>query len=437
MEEKAPFNIIKAAGGLLWRSSPHGKEIAVIHRKRYGDWTLPKGKLRPEEEWQEAAIREVKEETGCDTSLLSFAGVVSYEVNGVLKIVLFWNMEPIGKCDFKPSEEVDQVVWLSVQKALERLDYPGEKHLLRNINEEKVTLVIKNFSVYRFLRNLLFGESAELRRLKGEILGFEKELDYIKQRNDMSNSHWAKVTGEMLQKAIKAVDSNELDIGWSCLNKAKSFSILGLKADEIEARAKVTLEQANEKLSSWRKKAIEELLSHKNGIKTNISGDDLFQAHELLNGYYENQYFKIGAFRRQLIVLEFVAAITLGLFAILLFRGFSVESGDHQVVVDLNFAISIILFGVMGAVVSGMLTMRSGTGARIPEQKIGNLMIFARLGVGAMSALAISAFIMSGLLRIADIQITPSFILAFSFASGFTERLVYRAIETVAKNSSE
>lgn len=133
-EEKVPLNIIKASGGLVWRISSHGKEIAVIHRRRYGDWTLPKGKLNPGEDWQEAALREVKEETGCDVSVESFAGEVSYEVEGVLKNVLFWNMKPIGKCDFEPSEEVDQVVWLPVQKALERLDYQGERELLRKVS---------------------------------------------------------------------------------------------------------------------------------------------------------------------------------------------------------------------------------------------------------------------------------------------------------------
>lgn len=130
-EKNHNAKIIQAAGGLVWRTSQNGREIAVIHRGRYGDWTLPKGKLNPGESWQEAAVREVKEETGCSVELESFAGEVNYEVKGVPKIVRFWNMTAVGECRFEPSEEVNQVLWLTAQKALERLDYAGERELLR------------------------------------------------------------------------------------------------------------------------------------------------------------------------------------------------------------------------------------------------------------------------------------------------------------------
>jgi len=124
--------VIQAAGGLLWRKSDAGKQIALIHRPRYNDWALPKGKLEKGEEWETAALREIEEETGCKAQLGSFAGAVSYQVGDRPKVVLFWNMVPIGDCKFVPSEEVDQLIWVSVEKALEILQYPSDKNILRS-----------------------------------------------------------------------------------------------------------------------------------------------------------------------------------------------------------------------------------------------------------------------------------------------------------------
>ena len=124
--------VIQAAGGLLWRKSDAGKQIALIHRPRYNDWALPKGKLEKGEEWETAALREIEEETGCKAQLGSFAGAVSYNVGDRPKVVLFWNMVLIGDCKFVPSEEVDQLIWASVEKALEILQYPSDKNILRS-----------------------------------------------------------------------------------------------------------------------------------------------------------------------------------------------------------------------------------------------------------------------------------------------------------------
>jgi 8-oxo-dGTP pyrophosphatase MutT (NUDIX family) len=129
--QNTDVDIIQAAGGLVWRASPRGKELAVIHRARYDDWTLPKGKLKHGERWQAAALREVQEETGCRVQLGSFAGCVSYLVGGTPKVTLFWNMTLTGECDFCPSEEVDELQWLTVQEALARLNYLGEKALIK------------------------------------------------------------------------------------------------------------------------------------------------------------------------------------------------------------------------------------------------------------------------------------------------------------------
>lgn len=129
MSGKAPAAIF-AAGGLLWRQAAGRSRIAVVHRPRHGDWSLPKGKLEPGERWQDAALREVREETGCGAALGEFAGVVLYEVLSVPKIVLFWNMTLRGTPSFAVNDEVDELAWLEPEDAGARLVHEGERAIL-------------------------------------------------------------------------------------------------------------------------------------------------------------------------------------------------------------------------------------------------------------------------------------------------------------------
>lgn len=123
--------VIRAAGGLLWRDTNQGREIALVYRAKHDDWSLPKGKLKRGEDWLAAALREVSEETGCEVSAGDYAGSVHYTVDGRLKEVRFWHMRLTGDCDFTPSNEIQQPpCWLSVSDALAKLTYTDERDLL-------------------------------------------------------------------------------------------------------------------------------------------------------------------------------------------------------------------------------------------------------------------------------------------------------------------
>lgn len=131
--------IIKAAGGLVWKEADGLKEIGVIRRSRYNEkgWTLPKGKLMKGESWEEAAIREVCEEIGCDNEDLiieNFAGGIVYPVEGKPKVVLFWNMKFREKHkEKKVDKEVKEINWLPIKLAIDNMEYPKEAELLKKI----------------------------------------------------------------------------------------------------------------------------------------------------------------------------------------------------------------------------------------------------------------------------------------------------------------
>ena len=113
--------------------SASGPEIVVIHRPRYDDWSLPKGKLKVGESWEPAALREVLEETGYRATITSFAGPITYLVNGRPKVVLFWNMQVEDDMSFQASREVDAREWLSARAAYGRLAYAVERQLIGDL----------------------------------------------------------------------------------------------------------------------------------------------------------------------------------------------------------------------------------------------------------------------------------------------------------------
>ncbi len=123
-------DVIRAAGGLVWRVSKGGREIALVHRAKYDDWSLPKGKVEEAETWVAAAVREVEEETGCTVRLEEFAGCSCYSVKGTTKVVLFWHMILDSETVFEPNQETDELIWLPATKAARKLDYDSERALL-------------------------------------------------------------------------------------------------------------------------------------------------------------------------------------------------------------------------------------------------------------------------------------------------------------------
>jgi 8-oxo-dGTP diphosphatase len=122
---------IGAAGGVLIRRGDDGREVAIIHRPKYMDWSLPKGKLEEGEGWQEAALREVEEETGYRAEPSVELPAVSYlDRKGRRKLVRYWLMTPTDG-EFQPHGEVDELRWLPRNEAEDLLTYPHDRELVR------------------------------------------------------------------------------------------------------------------------------------------------------------------------------------------------------------------------------------------------------------------------------------------------------------------
>jgi 8-oxo-dGTP pyrophosphatase MutT (NUDIX family)/phosphohistidine phosphatase SixA len=120
----ATERVIRAAGGVVWRQGADGPEVAVVHRPRYDDWSLPKGKLAAGELHLPAAMREIREETGVVGAARSSLGVTEYDVDGIDKVVRWWSVRASQE-HFVPGDEVDELRWLPPRAALELVHEPG------------------------------------------------------------------------------------------------------------------------------------------------------------------------------------------------------------------------------------------------------------------------------------------------------------------------
>src|SRR5205085_9438460 len=117
--------VVRAAGGVVTRTGPGGEvEILLVHRPKYDDWTLPKGKADPGETDEDCARREVEEETSLRCELGEEVAVSEYaDAAGRPKRVRYFAMTPPAGAEAKPQNEIDAVRWLTPERARTELSY--------------------------------------------------------------------------------------------------------------------------------------------------------------------------------------------------------------------------------------------------------------------------------------------------------------------------
>jgi 8-oxo-dGTP diphosphatase len=123
-------DVVRAAGGVVLNEAG---ELAVVYRPKYDDWTLPKGKLEPGESWEQAALREVEEETGLVCELRDELGSVSYtDRHGRPKTVRYWRMV-VRVGEFQPNREVSELRWLPPAEAASQLSFDRDREILTRL----------------------------------------------------------------------------------------------------------------------------------------------------------------------------------------------------------------------------------------------------------------------------------------------------------------
>jgi 8-oxo-dGTP pyrophosphatase MutT (NUDIX family) len=127
---------VRGAGGVLVREMRDGAvEVAVVHRPKYDDWSLPKGKLEAGESFEAAAVREVEEETGWRATIEGRLRDVRYrDRRGRSKLVRYFLMRSLDG-EFRPGSEVDELAWLRPTDAVARLSYEDDRVLVASLEQ--------------------------------------------------------------------------------------------------------------------------------------------------------------------------------------------------------------------------------------------------------------------------------------------------------------
>ena len=194
--DAVPVNeAVLAAGAVLWRSNGDSAEpdVAVIHRPRYDDWSLPKGKVDPGETEPVTAVREVHEETGYSSHLGRRLASVSYPVEQGIKKVRYWAARSTDG-QFTPNSEVDELKWLPVAAAMKQLGYSHDRKVLRRFAklpvDTQTVLIVRHGtagSKSRYkgddrMRPLDKRGRAQAESLVGQLLAFGANMLYAADR---------------------------------------------------------------------------------------------------------------------------------------------------------------------------------------------------------------------------------------------------------------
>jgi 8-oxo-dGTP pyrophosphatase MutT (NUDIX family)/phosphohistidine phosphatase SixA len=140
---KPGSRLVKAAGGVAWRPGPDGEpEVLLVHRKKYDDWSLPKGKTEPGELLPVTAVREVLEEGGARIALGRRLVSVRYNVGGRPKRVHYWAARVLSVDELAvPNAEIDEVAWVPANSAVEKVSYSHDHGVLADFTARPVRTV--------------------------------------------------------------------------------------------------------------------------------------------------------------------------------------------------------------------------------------------------------------------------------------------------------
>jgi hypothetical protein len=292
--------------------------------------------------------------------------------------------------------------------------------------------------------------AASLRRLETTLLTFQPELDAIIEQQQAKYGEkldfgWDKRSKHLLERAKDALNDCDAELGWRCLKAADRFRLYGLETEDLKGEARSIHNEASDQekgLPKWRGKSIQELLSDPAGkLKEQLNARDVARAKRLLDEHQDNVYHKLVILQSRLRLLTVISWIAIGVWVVWpplspVVKPVTAASRLAEGVASVptrRLWFAVILLGVLGAAFSGFSSSIAADQKknRIPDELSTSTVTFARFSLAMVSAIAVSIFFLSGVLNLPSPSL--ELLLAVAFASGFSDRLILRAIDSFSK----
>ncbi len=250
------------AGGLLTRDSDGHRELLLIRRSRYGDWTLPKGHLEDNETLEAAAEREVREETGLTVRVVEFAGAMAYEKDGHMKPVVYFWVEPLEP-NMPQQIGVDSTDWVPFHEATDRMSHDKEREFVASVVPTASKLSGTILRRHRWpptrWRTLGGGRGTRLQRVAAQVALQEINLSALERRAQQENyagqRRWVASARQALQQACAYLEQHRIDDAWDALHAAQRYALYGHTTRELLTHAGALRAEAEDKLTGWRLQA--------------------------------------------------------------------------------------------------------------------------------------------------------------------------------------
>jgi ADP-ribose pyrophosphatase YjhB (NUDIX family) len=447
-----------------------------VRRNRHGEeWSLPKGKRQAGEEWTATALREVKEETGCEVRLGTFAGCLAYDAGGRAKVILFWNMEWVSggpgeesdsetKPDTEAVPEVSEVRWCSVKEALESLTHEEQRELLKQAADGGVfcgclsvggggappAAACLQFPVGAGFpcccqvsrwRRFRIGPSG--RRLLDEwpsrVAAMQSVLNHPALPPTAVTDCRAALA--LLLKACCALRKNHAERAWVLAHAAERLGTRALAFHNTTAhrdRAHSVQQEGNGKLKEWRLKAFRRHMGKYQAAAGRTApaalaqelADLLEEAQRVLHGHFDNEGFKRSVQQGHFTAIVW-SAVVLTAVGIVILIALPLAQDLAPRFLDLAWFLAAagVVFGSLGACFSMLIAaFKDRPALRIPDVLYSSSVTSLRIATGAVAGLAIlflpdlAGIELTG--QANRIEMSP----LLAFVAGFSERLVVNSL---------